>query len=533
MSTPLDRQTNAGWRRELLRSPASVAIGTLAEASRLFMSHFERRAILPLPEHWLPEGRPDLGDLPDWHNGVLPEPKYQAFRHDCLIGSFHPGHRAKWTGHEFCHSLVGFAWKPNASPLFHALAARMAEVLPVALWYFFDEAGLRRCSEHVGGGPLFGAYCPDCEAVAIEPTSSPDDERWIRDGVAFVEREIDAILRSAETGRMVGHRYATLDLASDGLAYAAAHTTRLLSEEHARWVEWFCGPGRGHHRSLESMAARVRAVMAHMLGRSEAAPLQGDCWTWAAQDVAARLFQVAADTGGEAREELIDMCDALSRSMTAAGVAESIRRYDGLTDAFEMVPAELVFAVGYDLTDTIGNSIEQLREGLASALPQTVEHVSPDTVRRFVASDDFERIPLGRRFASFVATQEASVLVDVARLESALAHPNPVDAAAWTLNLQSAPHPDVRYRLSPAVQALSFDWDVLGWLDASDGDLGSGPSTDLVVLAEPGGELAIIPVTTASSLPTEWTARGDLDLSDEELYGLLHHAVLIQEFYLA
>ena len=130
---------------ELERSTAARRVAELAAHSQLLMSHYEYRVALPVPDAWRPEGRPDLGEPQGWVAGVLPESKYQGFRHDRLIGSLHPGHRAKWTTHELLHGLVGFAWRPGASTLFHALAARMAEVLPVALWYFFDEAHLKRC----------------------------------------------------------------------------------------------------------------------------------------------------------------------------------------------------------------------------------------------------------------------------------------------------------------------------------------------------------------------------------------------------
>ena len=133
---------------ELLRSPAAQRIGILAAQSGLLLSHFETRLDLEWPEEWEPHNRPDLGQPQRWKGGVLPETKYRSFSHDRIIGSFHPSHRAKWTAHELCHGLVGFAWSPNFNRFHHALAARVSEVLPVALYYFFDEAGLRRCPDH-------------------------------------------------------------------------------------------------------------------------------------------------------------------------------------------------------------------------------------------------------------------------------------------------------------------------------------------------------------------------------------------------
>ncbi|MEC9072019.1 MAG: hypothetical protein VX938_06550, partial [Myxococcota bacterium] len=175
---------------ELTRSPAASRIGELAAESELFLAHFEHRVQLDLPEDWIPQDRQDLAGSSVWQGGVLPEPKYQCFRHDLLVGSFHPGHRAKWTAHELCHGLVGFGWRPGASRLFLALAARLAEALPVALWYFLDEAGLQRCHAHRGDGPLHGRYCSACEEAARGGSlvSDGDAERWRAEGVRFVER---------------------------------------------------------------------------------------------------------------------------------------------------------------------------------------------------------------------------------------------------------------------------------------------------------------------------------------------------------
>ena len=123
---------NGAPDHELLRSPMSTRVGELAADSGLFLAHFEARTHLPWPEHWAPADRADLVGAPQWEGGALPEPKYMSFRHDQLVGSFHPGHRAKWSAHELCHGLVGFYWDPTATDLALALGARLAEALPGA-----------------------------------------------------------------------------------------------------------------------------------------------------------------------------------------------------------------------------------------------------------------------------------------------------------------------------------------------------------------------------------------------------------------
>ena len=229
---------------EHMRSNAALRVATLARQSDLFFAHYEHRRRLSGSAQWGEDGGEDRGE---WVGGILPEPKYQAFRHDLLIASFHPGHRAKWTGHELCHALVGFAYQPGAPLLFHALGAWLAELLPVALWYFFDEAGLRKCPRHLGQGPLFQEHCGDCELVALEGRDKPTRQasKFIREGQAFVKRELAAVRRSQRAGLPYGTRYATIDLASDGLAYAQAHGARLRAPEMERFVALFFGEQQG------------------------------------------------------------------------------------------------------------------------------------------------------------------------------------------------------------------------------------------------------------------------------------------------
>ena len=45
---------------ELNRSLAAQRVGELARSSDLFLSHFEQRAHLPIPESWMPDERPEL-----------------------------------------------------------------------------------------------------------------------------------------------------------------------------------------------------------------------------------------------------------------------------------------------------------------------------------------------------------------------------------------------------------------------------------------------------------------------------------------
>lgn len=433
---------------DLLRSPASRRVGDLAQRSGLLMAHYEHRHRLDLPEHWEPLDRPDLdaGGRPAWRGGMLPELKYGGFRHDRLVGSFHPGHGAGWTAHELCHGLVGFAWRPDASPLFHALAARLAEVLPVALWYFLDLAA--------------GPSEADPDAAA--------DAAWIGRGEAFVAHELAAVARSARRGAPEPHRLGSLDLSSDSLAYAASHGPRLASREFARFIElFFAGPEHGLHATLEELAARTAELLAAVTGSGTAAPLQGSAARWMAQDIGWRLLTVHAETAGEAAAGLDALAAGLAGDVTDRGISEAITGYEALFEDFDLPPAEQVFAVGYPLPGgRFGVDRDQLADGIRSACPRALDLLGAAAaaeVDAFIDGDarpeTWERVPVGRRFAGFLARGSAGLAADMAALESALVHAPPADAAAEALGAQGGR--DARVRLRPGVQLLELAYDVI------------------------------------------------------------------------
>lgn len=520
---------------ELSRSPAAAEIGRLAGESGLFCFHFEHRVRLPLPEHWVPQDRPDLGEAPGWQAGVLAEAKYQAFRHDLLLGSFHPGHRAKWTAHELCHGLVGFAWRPGATPFFHALAARLAEALPVALWYFLDEAGLARCAEHRGGGPLHGDFCPACEEAAMRgPLDDAATERWLSEGRAFVARELDAVSRSRTRGRSEPHRLGSLDLASDGLAYAAAHGPRLDSEEMERYVSAFFGPGQGHHNDLDALAARVWELTdALTLGR-EAAPLAGDRWRWVTQDVGFRLLEVRSECDGEILDVLDTLIDRLAAQPGPGAIVAAWDAYAGLYNDWVLPTPEDVFAVGYDLPSVAGRSVRQLAEGVASACPGTWAALDSErgaVMTRFVAQDAALRMPVGRRFARWMRQRRPGPAADLAVYEAALAHPRQPDAQALTLGSDPDLGADDLVALNGGVELVT-----LGHRIEADADgvasSGAAQIVHLALLRALDGDVAVfeLPPAVAASLeslragPAEPSSVG-LDVS--ETTTLRHHGILV------
>ncbi|MEZ4269004.1 MAG: hypothetical protein R3F39_21815 [Myxococcota bacterium] len=533
LSASLDSLGAPAW--ELSRSPAAAEIGRLAQASGLFCFHFEHRVRLPLPEHWVPEGRPDLGDAPGWQAGVLAEAKYQAFRHDLLLGSFHPGHRAKWTAHELCHGLVGFAWRPGATPFFHALAARLAEALPVALWYFLDEAGLARCPEHRGGGPLHGDFCAACEEAAMGGAVADEAaERWRQEGRAFVLRELDAVARSRERGRSEPHRLGSLDLASDGLAYAAAHGPRLDSEEMERYVSAFFGPGQGRHEDLDALAARVMELTdALTLGRP-AAPLAGDRWRWITQDVGFRLLEVRAECDGEILDVLDGLIERLGDQPGPDSVIAAWDAYADLYNEWVLPTPEDVFATGYDLPTIAGRSVRQLAEGVASACPGTWAAMDSErgaVMTRFVAQDAALRMPVGRRFARWMRQTRPGAVADLAVYESALAHPRAPDAQALTLGSEPELGADDRVALNAGVELLTLGHRV----EPDEAGLPStGPAqiVHLALLRTMDSDVAVfeLPPAVAASLEALRAGPNDpssVGLDIAETTTLRHHGILV------
>jgi len=404
---------------ELARSPAAAAVGRLAARDELLLYHFETRALLDLPPQWVAPGADPT--RPTWTDGVLPEPKYASFRHDLPIGSFHPGHRAKWATHELCHALVGFAWRPGASPLFHAVAGRLAELVPVVLWYFLDEVRLRRCPRHAQ--PLFRRLCPACEGAAAEgprPIDPAIDHDALAQARRFVDRELAAVARTLRLGSPCAHVWGSLDLSSDGVAYAAAHTPRLTSGGFAAFAERYLEADHaGAHRSLEALEARAVEVLQALTTGAELRPLGGDRRRWLTQDVAARLLQAVGGDPDDAGP-LWDLLDAGDPLALVQGYADRARARGWPH------PGD-VFAVGYGLWGA-GHAVDQIDEGLRTVVPTTLQladDADVDWAEPFTAHlGDSERArrPLGLRFADWLG-QLDPVLGGLARYEACLRHP--------------------------------------------------------------------------------------------------------------
>lgn len=521
---------------ELSRSPAAARIGALAAESGLFLAHFERRWEPDWPEHWNPADRPDLGERATWVRGVLPETKFRTFQLDRLIGSLHPAHRAKWTAHELCHGLVGFGWRPGASPLWRATAARIAELLPVTLWYFLDEAGLRRCPVHAGGGPLFGTHCRACEAAAATGAGSGGAE-WLARARTYVEAELAAVAKTRRLGRPVPNRHATIELCSDGLAYEAAHGARLESAQFHAFIECFFEDGDGWSSSLDALEARVLQLLDDLSGGPAAPAWRGGRARWIAQDLGWRLLCLQADADGELGVALDALVSALAADPTDAGIEACIQGYRALHAEWVLPSPGQVFGVGYRLPGGLGIDEGQLAAGVQSALPATwalMGEEAEDIVSEFAhMGESSARVPIGRRFAAFLeAAEEPGQWVDQARFEAAVTHAPAGDAGQATLGAHRAAGD--RVLVAAGVQLVSLAHGVTTEPDAIADAIGPlDAPMHLAIRRAPDGEVDVVQLGDAAAealaMAETPTALADLGLDADERDGLLHIGLLVPE----
>lgn len=408
---------------EINRSSVAKRIGHLAQQNHLLLFNYEARVKLEPNTAWL-EG---ASSAPRWEAGILAEPKYGAFRSDLRIGSFHAGQQAKWTAHELCHALLGFAWQEGASLYFHATAARLAELLPVAVFYYYDEIDSKRCGKHADISFPYVGFCAACEAAAKSGVTAKQSNAffWEDEGKRFVQSEIDAVLRGLKTGDIIANPNHKLNLASDGLTYARAQARRLNSPEFKRYIEQFVPENTGCTHSLEEFIERIFALQSALLDGEPFAPYSATQETWIAQDLAWRLIETQAQCDGELVQEFDTLLEILEKEPTQKGIHQVVQTYEELAEEYYCPTPSDMLSVGYTLTETYGNSVEQLREGLRSALPLTLADAE-DEIVPFAESDGADRRFLAIRFAAHLKDREHSAATKVS-FEAALCHPPLVD----------------------------------------------------------------------------------------------------------
>lgn len=199
---------------------------------------------------------------------------------------------------------------------------------------------------------------------------------------------------------------------------------------------------------------------------------------------------------------------------------------------------EDLFAVGYDLPQGFGHSVEQLERGIASACPGTHQALGRESrlvSAAFAQADFAERSPIGRRFAAFLARTRGGPLADLARVEAAITHVAPRDQVTQALPFQEGIMG--RVRLAPGAEVVTVTHDVLG---ASGAALKrarplAGPRFLGVVRTGPQDvDLLELPATlgrTLLELGSKPIARTQLTIDDEACSELLASGLLVPERY--
>lgn len=407
----------------------SLRAGMLGAKTGRTLFHHELRRRLPMA----PEGWPEIevwenndALIPFWADGVLQEPKYFSFFQDAPFAAFNPNYRRKWRAHEMLHGAVGWFWRGDMTRFEFYLASRINELLPVVHWYAFDEAFRPRCDEHFET-VLAREFCQDCEDAARHYWLDPEPDRvdaataHIARGLEHLNEELEIITREYETLEAISSPRGHIDGSSDAIGYMKGHWNRCTAWSFGAWVE-------GFHRKtdyftdipsmLENTLSTTRELLSGEISydESEVATMRA---LRHVQDVAYRcLLRIEADET-ETYEHAIDphlhrLADLswdLARGEATAGEVSPC--FDSLRETLEDLTDFHVMARGFDPAEP--SSLELLREGVATALPQTVEATENLEYRisAFVETTAFyQNGKLGERFAKWLQSEgdEAAIV---------------------------------------------------------------------------------------------------------------------------
>ncbi|MCB0349069.1 MAG: hypothetical protein KDD37_09540 [Bdellovibrionales bacterium] len=374
------------------RSSVSKRIFALAQENQLLFAHYEYRWPVPVPEHWLHSSMREEGQGASyWQSGVLFESKYQAFRHDSAVCNFHPGQSSKWGAHELCHKLVGYAWRPNENLLFHTLAAWTAEVLPVVVYYFWDEIDSYKCDVHRAHTMSPTSYCVSCEAIS-EVTKETRSQQ-LQAGWDFLNTQLLAIEESLQKQRIISAPYFSLNLADDAYHYSLSQLERLNSDVYIEYMKEAV-PATLYTQSIEDLIKRVRYVASALMDNSSFSNYNISRENWAYMDISFRGLELAESMDTELKSIFLKQVRAYIKTKKLdAFLAE----YQALQEDYEMPSAREFFGTGYEINNEFGFYKEQIIEGLQSLLPNTYELLNDDEIDEFVKSDRGNREYLGQR----------------------------------------------------------------------------------------------------------------------------------------
>ncbi|MCA9573278.1 MAG: hypothetical protein KC656_35825, partial [Myxococcales bacterium] len=227
--------------------PVARRTAALAARDGLFLHHREHRVEL----HASFTDDPAEAVPLEWADGRLLGPPHAHEALERLTGAFDPQAPALAAVAELSRGLVGFCWKPEASPLHLACTARLAWLLPRVIEHGLGHVGVARCAAHEVE-PRGG--CPSCERLSAVRPPDAHDEALVSDVLHFVDAELAAITRTRRTGVPQGPRLGTYDPVATSLAWAATHRARLASASFQR-LGWMFVPDGGHVGTLDALEA--------------------------------------------------------------------------------------------------------------------------------------------------------------------------------------------------------------------------------------------------------------------------------------
>ena len=457
---------------DMLASPLGARASLMGLATGRAFVHHELRQRVPMPEGLGPELEVwEAGSTtPRWVAGALEEPKYFSFFQDAPLPVYNPNYRRKWRPHELLHGAVGAFWHPQMTRFELYLGARLNELLPVSLWYGLDELWRARCARHLTD-PDYQRHCEACEQAALPFDQVRPDaahRAWAhkaaQHSLDHLRREWDACLRELQTGRVCPtwhdgphHR---LDASSDAQGYVRGHWPRVTAWSFGAWAERFLLRGHDLEQSLEDLAARVARVLGRLLSGAihlEAKPALALRQRRVHQDLAYRaLLSLEALPEGslQARRvegacmELLDQLSQRADALLLQGAqpeALDLELAQELARCFETrgVPVgSLLLAQGARFLGEPAwpGELEQLRQGLESALPMSAERGGlswPEPALRALIDSDAMRQggPLAQRVARFAHDQAQQGEPWPAVTPQARAW---IDLEAWLMSLERA-----------------------------------------------------------------------------------------------
>lgn len=385
------------------RSRVAKRIFHLARENNLQFAHYEYRWPIPLPDSWNSEKDHHAQGEVHWHQGVLSELKYQSFRHDSAVCNFHPGQSSKWGAHELCHKLVGFVFKPQADILFHTLAAWAAEVLPVTVYYFWDEIDCFRCERHKVFGFMQATFCKACEITSKEQDVKREDYKKL--GWDFLNTQLAAIEASIREQKIVSAPYMALDLADDAYYYTLSQFPRLTSKVYEDFIQTSV-PSQIYKTSIDDLITRIRMVAEAIMEDKELPSYGLNNTDWKVLDLGFRGLELAENIEGDAKQKFINTTQEFFKNKN---IENYVKKYTLLCKEYDLPPAKEFFAAGYVVADGLGYLEEQVLEGIKTLVPDSFEEISDSTLNTFFKADRANRNFLCERLAEHISEEHIQI----------------------------------------------------------------------------------------------------------------------------